>query len=271
MTLSYLGFHLLFVLPVVGLLLWRRPTLPARRLRVARAGLVLLGTIAFCYTTPWDNYLIERGAWFYGDGRVFARVWLAPVGEYLFFALQTTIVGLWHSRVGFDPTPTEGDTARRPRVAGARAGLALGVAGGWLVVAGPERALYLGAILAWACPPIALQWAVGGAFLLRRPRPWLVAIGVPTLYLWAVDRVAIGLGVWTVADRTSTGVEIVGLPIEEALFFLLTSTLVVYGLVLLEWVVITLDRRGDRSGRNDRAEGADRPLHSDRDAAATAE
>ncbi|WP_284012622.1 lycopene cyclase domain-containing protein [Halobaculum litoreum] len=257
MTLTYLGFHLLFVLPVVALLLWRRPALPARRLRVARAGLALMGTVAFAYTTPWDNYLIERGAWFYGEGTVAARVWLAPVGEYLFFVLQTVIAGLWIYRVDFDPTPTDGDTAPLPRAVGALALLALGVVGGWLVAVGPERFLYLGAILVWACPVIALQWAVGGAFLLRRPRPWLVGVGVPTLYLWAVDRVAIGLGVWTVADATSTGVEILGLPVEEAVFFLVTCTLVVYGLILFEWVVIRLDRRGGRSERTDRAGGRD--------------
>ncbi|MFC7071432.1 lycopene cyclase domain-containing protein [Halobaculum lipolyticum] len=262
MTLTYLGFHLLFVLPVVGLLLWRRPALPARRLRVARAGLALMGTLAFVYTTPWDNALIERGAWFYGEGTVAARVWAAPVGEYLFFVLQTTIVGLWLYRAGFDPTPTAGDTARLPRVAGALGWLALGAAGGWLVVAAPERFLYLGAVLVWACPVIALQWAVGGAFLLRRPRQWVVGVAVPTLYLVAVDRVAIGLGVWTIDDATSTGATVLGLPVEEAVFFLLTTTLVVYGLILLEWVVVKLDRRGDRAGR---AAGADRTDPTDRD------
>ena len=252
MTLTYLGFHLLFVLPVIGLLAWRRPTLSVRRQRIGRVGLALMGTVAFLYTTPWDNYLIERGAWFYGEGRVAARVWLAPVGEYLFFVLQTVIVGLWLYRVDFDAAPTDGDTAWLPRVGGALAWLAAGVAGGWLVAAGPERFLYLGAILVWACPVVALQWAVGGAFLLCRPRPWLLGIGVPTLYLWAVDRVAIGLGIWTIADDTATGVELFGLPVEEAVFFLVTCTLVVYGLILFEWVVRRLDGEPRETDRPER-------------------
>jgi len=250
-TLTYLGFHLLFVLPVIALLSWRRPALSPRRRSIGRVGLTLMGTVAFLYTTPWDNYLIERGAWFYGEERVAARVWLAPVGEYLFFVLQTVIVGLWLYRIDFDATPTDGDAASVPRVAGAVVWLALGVAGGWLVAAGPERFLYLGAILVWACPVVALQWAVGGAFLLRRPRPWLLGIGVPTLYLWAVDRVAIGLGIWTIADDTATGIELLGLPIEEAVFFLVTCTLVVYGLILFEWVIRRLDEDPDGADRTE--------------------
>ncbi|WP_073308824.1 lycopene cyclase domain-containing protein [Halobaculum gomorrense] len=238
MTLTYLGVHAVFVLPVLALLLWRRPTLPVERRRPARAALLLMGTVAFAYTTPWDNLLIERGAWAYGEGRVAARVWAAPVGEYLFFALQTALIGLWLHRIGFDPTPVEGDTARLPRALGALAWLAVAGVGGWLVLAGPERFLYLGAILAWACPVLALQWAVGGAFLLRRLRPIAVAVGVPTLYLWVVDRIAIADGVWTVAAETSTGVHLLGLPIEEAVFFLVASALVVNGLVLFEWALL---------------------------------
>ena len=250
MTLTYLGVHAVFVLPVLALLLWRRPTLPVGRRRTARLGLILMGTVAFAYTTPWDNLLIERGAWAYGEGRVFARVWAAPVGEYLFFALQTALVGLWLYRVGFDPTPVEGDTARVPRALGALAWLGLAGVGGWLVLAGPTRFLYLGAILAWACPVLALQWGVGGAFLLRRPRRIAVAVGVPTLYLWVVDRVAIADGVWIVAAETSTGVHLLGLPIEEAVFFLVASLLVVNGLVLFEWALVRF--RPQPAGSTDR-------------------
>ncbi|QZY00674.1 lycopene cyclase domain-containing protein [Halobaculum rubrum] len=252
MTLTYLGVHAVFLLPVLALLLWRRPTLPVERRRTARIGLLLMGTVAFAYTTPWDNILIERGAWAYGEGRVLARVWAAPVGEYLFFALQTTLVGLWLYRVGFDPTPVEGDTARVPRALGALALLGLAGVGGWLVLAGPTRFLYLGAIFAWACPVLALQWGVGGAFLLRRLRPVAVAVGVPTLYLWVVDRLAIADGVWTVAAETSTGVHLIGLPIEEAVFFLVASALVVNGLVLFEWALLRFRPQSAGSTKRDR-------------------
>lgn len=272
MTLTYLGVHLLFVLPPLALLLWLRPSLPPARRRRARAALLLLGTLAFAYTTPWDNLMIERGVWFYGEGRVAARLWAAPVGEYLFFALQTALVGLWFHRVGVDPAPFDGDLDRPARAAGALAWLAAGAVGGWLVVAGPERFLYLGATLAWACPVLALQWAVGGAVLVRRRRAVAVGVAAPTVYLWAVDRLAIGAGVWTVADDTATGVALAGLPVEEAVFFALASLLVAQGLLLFEWAAL---RWGDepaaarvRTPTLGRAAGVDRVAAGDRAAPA---
>jgi lycopene cyclase domain-containing protein len=202
-TLTYLGVHAVFVLPVLALLLWRRPRLPADRQRPARVALLLMGTVAFAYTTPWDNLLIERGAWAYGEGRVLgALAWLGVAGV-----------------------------------------------GGWLVVSGPERFFYLGAILAWACPVLALQWGVGGAFLLRRPRALVVGAGVPSLYLWIVDRIATADGVWTVAAETSTGVHLHGLPVEEAVFFLVVSALVVNGLVLFEWALLRVRPRPAGTGQ----------------------
>ena len=46
------------------------------------------------------------------------------------------------------------------------------------------------------------------------------------------DRVAIGQGIWDITDATRTGVDLFGLPVEEAVFFLLTNLLVAKGLVL---------------------------------------
>ncbi|MEZ3115994.1 lycopene cyclase domain-containing protein [Halobaculum sp. MBLA0147] len=237
MTLPYLLFHVLFVLPPLALLFARRPSLPPRRRLLSGVGLGLMATVAFLYTTPWDNYLIELGVWWYGDGVVTARVWAAPVGEYLFFVLQTVLTGTWLYHVDFDPTPVPGDFAATPRVVGALAWLSLAGAGAVMLLVLGQRWTYLGAILVWAAPIVALQWAVGGTYLLRAWRPWVVGVGVPTLYLWGIDRLAIGLGVWTISAEFSTGLKLLGLPIEEAVFFLVTNLLVVYGLVLFEWVM----------------------------------
>ena len=54
---------------------------------------------------------------------------------------------------------------------------------------------------------------------------------------------AIGLGVWTIAPETSTGLFVLGLPVEEMLFFLSAGVMTVTGLVLFEWVLDWNDRR----------------------------
>jgi lycopene cyclase domain-containing protein len=62
---------------------------------------------------------------------------------------------------------------------------------------------------------------------------WLIGTLVPTLYLWVIDRIAIGNGIWRISDAYTTGIQLFGLPIEEATFFLVTNLLVVQGLSLL--------------------------------------
>jgi 15-cis-phytoene synthase/lycopene beta-cyclase len=58
----------------------------------------------------------------------------------------------------------------------------------------------------------------------------LLPIALPTLYLWAVDTLALKRGTWVIATGTKYGIHLWdGLDIEEALFFLATNTLIVFG------------------------------------------
>ena len=52
-----------------------------------------------------------------------------------------------------------------------------------------------------------------------------VALGVlvPSAYLWVADRIAIGLEIWTISERYTTGLAIAGLPVEEAAFFVVMN------------------------------------------------
>lgn len=94
------------------------------------------------------------------------------------------------------------------------------------------RLTYLALELLWALPVLALQLAVGHPELWRRRRAWLLATLIPTLYLCVADRVALGNGIWQIAPGRSTGVAIWGLPVEEAVFFLVTNLMVVQALIL---------------------------------------
>ena len=242
-TLTYLQFHLVFSLPVLAALWYLAPRYGAVRQRRATAGIAILVAIAYVYTTPWISYMIRRGAWSYADGAVLVRALSIPLGEYLFFAIQTVVTAFALHLIGFDPTFREGDFDWRPRIAGVVGGVAMVVVGLWLVTLDPSY-LYLGGLIAWVGPVFALQWSVGGGYLLRTPRMWLAATLIPAAYFWVADRIAIEMGTWRLSTELTTGVAVLGLPIEEMLFFASAGVMTVNGLVLFEWVLDWNDRRG---------------------------
>lgn len=241
--LTYADFLAVFLGPPLALLV----ALLVRRAFAPRlvAGVLVLCAVGVLYTTPWGNALIGRGVWWYGDGAVLARVSLVPVEEVSFMVLQTVLTACWVAllrarRATSDAGGTGGtDSWRtvptRARIAGAVAALAVGVAGA--VMLSTDATLYMGALLAWASPVLAVQWAFGWPYLWRNRRLVAAAVGVPTIYLAVADRIAIELGVWSISTRYTTGATVAGLPIEEGAFFLLTNVFVVQGLLLYLWVV----------------------------------
>lgn len=245
--MTYLQFHLVFILPPILVLLWlarHDPAPLAGRLepsgvRAWRA-VALIVALALVYTTPWDNYLVARGVWGYPEERVLFTIGYVPVEEYLFFVLQPVLASLFlfllARRAWAPPQASE-----RARAAGRRLGTAgfllLTLAGAFLL--GDERGLYLGLILVWAAPVAALQWGVGGGELVAHRRLVTASVLIPSAYLWVADRIALALGIWSIEPRFTTGLRPFGLPIEEALFFLMTNVIVVQGVLLF----VVLGRR----------------------------
>ena len=253
-TLTYLQFHGAFLVPaltavaIAAAVARRRPGTGV----VRPSGVALMAVVAVAYTAPWDVALIRRGVWWYAEGAVAGTLYGAPLEEYLFMLLQPILVALWlhfatRRLVADDDAPLA--LAPRRRALGAAAGMAVGVAGVAMLAAGP-RTLYIGAILAWAAPVLALQWAVGWHQLWRRRRTVTVGVAVPTAYLWVVDRIAIGDGVWVVSPAYTTGWTVAGLPVEEAVFFLVTTLFVVQGLLLYDWVLRRWPERTEAPSAN---------------------
>ena len=193
----------------------------------------VLASIAFLWTTPWDNVLVWRGVWSYGPDRVLGTFGWVPWEEYAFFLLQPTFTGFLF--LGCLRRTGAADSFR-PASPGIRTPVAAGfgvltLMGAALLLAEPT--LYLGLILVWAAPVLAGMWAYRGDWLQGLLRPALGTAGLATVYLCAVDRIAIARGVWTLSPRYTVGWAPLGLPIEEAIFFLVTNLLVVWGLLLL--------------------------------------
>jgi lycopene beta-cyclase len=244
--MTYLGFHAVFILPPLLLLMLLNRGAVQRLGRRALWTVPAVALIAVIYTTPWDNYLVYRGVWWYGADRVVGTIGYVPVEEYLFFILQPLLTGAWtylvlqRPRVPGAPRGSEPVRSGAPSEAVSSVGdardlgmavYALCVAGGALALT-YEPGLYLGLILVWAAPVLAAQWFFVGRAVVRVPAAFAAAVMVPTLYLWIADRIAIGAGIWSIAPQYTTGLHLFGLPMEEALFFLVTNLLVVQGVLL---------------------------------------
>ena len=202
--------------------------------------LAILVLIALVYTTPWDNYLVATGVWWYDPALVTGIVlgWV-PIEEYTFFVLQPILVGLWlmwlARRVPVAPD-VEGESrgdARRVRMVSLAIVGAIWVASVVLLLSGWQPGTYLALELSWALPPIMLQLFFGADILLRHWRLVLLTIVPMTLYLAGTDALAITAGTWTIDPAQSLNLMLGGvLPIEEFVFFMLTTTLITFGLTL---------------------------------------
>ena len=88
-TCTYAFFHLIWTIPSVFLLLlagWRRSSHDVSYLKEVGQWTAILATVAFVWTTPWDNYLVKSGVWGYGNNdRVLYVIGFVPVEEYCFF------------------------------------------------------------------------------------------------------------------------------------------------------------------------------------------
>lgn len=183
--------------------------------------------IAFSYAAPWDNYLIWRGVWNSPPDRILGRILYVPVEEYAFFVLQPLLTGSWFGvvlrRLRLRPFPSGSNLGALAWAGVLMVGLAFWARPG---------SLYLGTLLVWTALPLAGMWWYRGGWLRRNWMPLSAAVIPPTGYLWWVDHLALGEGTWFISADHTVGVSVVGIPIEEALFFLLTNVLVVVGMGL---------------------------------------
>ena len=91
-------------------------------------------------------------------------------------------------------------------------------------------------LLGWSLPIVLGQWLAFHGFLARTARRWLpLTVGLG-LYFGAADAIGIASGVWRIGNATTIGVRLFGvLPVEEALFFLLTTFMVAQTTMLFLW------------------------------------
>jgi 15-cis-phytoene synthase / lycopene beta-cyclase len=202
-------------------------------------------------TIPWDSYLIRTGVWTYPeDGVLGYSLFSIPVEELFFFVIQTYITSLiyilcnkpvLHAQY-LDTSSTRLAWIRNAYYLGQALLVALTGFGGFLIRSGGDGT-YLGLILAWACPFLLITWSLTGPMLLALPwQATALPILAPTLYLWFVDELSLRQGIWTIEGGTKLGSQLFGsLDVEEAIFFLITNTLIVFGIAAFDKAVAVCD------------------------------
>jgi lycopene cyclase domain-containing protein len=94
---------------------------------------------------------------------------------------------------------------------------------------------YIVLILLWALPVIGLEFLIGGDILLRRWRIALPAILLPTCWLTVIDALASGAGFQLIDINQTLPVRLplLNVPLEQTLFYGMTNTMLVCGLLLV--------------------------------------
>ena len=88
-------------------------------------------------------------------------------------------------------------------------------------------------LVLWAMPFILLQWIPGWRTILRNLRAVVLPAIFGTLFFSVVDTFAVQAGIWFFDPKQTLGWHLGPLPVEEVLFFFLTSWLVAQSLVLM--------------------------------------
>ena len=243
--MTYFGFLLRFLLiPILIFLfitIWdnkrNKQIAGFRNGRAVWTSIAVHILLAVVYTTPWDNYLVASGVWYYNPDLVTGLViGYVPIEEYTFFVVETILSGLWwwflarrlsHSKTEFKPN--------KLLVYLSSCLLLLT----WLIFtyiffSDNKPLTYLSIILFWALPAILPQLLFGADILWHYRKLVTLAILIPGIYLSLMDIIALKATTWSISHSQTTGILFFGiLPLEEVIFFFITNVLITFGLTLL--------------------------------------
>lgn len=230
--------HLKYTIPpAIALTLLYRPFF--NRIDYYKVGFLV--SVAICATIPWDSYLIRKRVWTYPPTVIVGpTLFDIPAEEVFFFFIQTyntSYLYLLLSKASFHPkylSKPVGAQRAIQHIGGVL--LAVGVLIGAALTWKGGEGTYLGLILVWAGPVALALWGLSSWFLVNLPLAnTFLPIVLPTFYLWIVDTLALRRGTWSIETGTKLGVHLWdGLEIEEAVFFLATNTIIVFGLVAFD-------------------------------------
>lgn len=243
--MTYFGFLLRFlVLPILVFLAiayWdHKRNRQLNGFRNGRAVWTAIGVhvlLAVIYTTPWDNYLVATGVWYYNPELVTGIViGYVPIEEYTFFVVETILSGLWWWFLArrLSPPAARFQPNKTLLYLSTSVLTIVWIVSTYLFFFGGTEWTYLSIILFWALPPILIQLLFGADILWYHRRLVFWSIFVPGAYLSLMDILALTETTWSISPTQTTGILFFGiLPVEEVLFFFITNVLITFGITLL--------------------------------------
>ena len=250
--MTYFGFLLRFLfIPILVFLVityWdQKKDKPLNGFRGGRAvwfGIVVHVLLAVLYTTPWDNYLVATGVWYYNPKLVTGLLLgYVPIEEYTFFVVETILSGLWwwflarRDSVASTPSPARKEEFRSNKklvYLSTCVLISVWLLFTWLFFFGDAKWTYLSIIFFWALPPVIIQLLFGADILWHYRKLLFWGIMVPGAYLSLTDIVALTETTWSISSSQTTGILFFGiLPLEEVVFFFITNIMIMFGLTLL--------------------------------------
>jgi len=201
--------------------------------------------LAVICTTPWDNYLVATGVWYYNPNLVTGLViGYVPIEEYTFFVVETILSGLWWWFLARRISPLckgkeigvrESFQPNKKHITLSTCLLiSLWLISTYIFFFGAKKWTYLSIILFWALPAILPQLLFGADILWHYRKLVMLGILIPGAYLSLMDIIALRETTWSISLSQTTGILFFGiLPLEEVVFFWITNVLIIFGMTLL--------------------------------------
>ncbi|MBC7876768.1 MAG: lycopene cyclase domain-containing protein [Anaerolineales bacterium] len=242
--MTYFGFLLRFlVLPIIIFLTityWdNKNNISNNGFKNGRSVWIAIGIhilLAVVYTTPWDNYLVATGVWYYNPALVTGIVFgYVPIEEYTFFVLETILSGLWWWYLvrRITPPPEEFKPNKTIVYISTCVLALLWILFTTIFFSDNQPLTYLSITLFWALPAIFPQLLYGADILWHYRKLVFFSILVPSTYLSLMDVFALSDTTWSISPNQTTGILFFDiLPLEEVVFFFITNILITFGMTL---------------------------------------
>ncbi|KAK5098028.1 hypothetical protein LTS08_006783 [Lithohypha guttulata] len=197
-----------------------------------------------------DSYLVRNRIWTYPSEAVIGpTLFSVPIEELFFFIVQTYITTCLHillnkpvlNAIHLHNEHTQGKFRVQKRMGQVFFAACFVVP--LLLPTDHREGTYMKLIICWVAPIFYMLWTFGYQLLLSLPASkTLLPIAVPTLFLWVVDTLALQRGTWSIESGTKLGIHVwPHLEIEEAMFFLVTNSMIVMGSCAFDNAAAILD------------------------------